>query len=89
MDTNDLIDTLGGTNAVARMCDVKPPSVTEWRARGIPGDRCPAIEAGSQGKFKCEQIRPDLRFTRVPDKRWTWDRRGRPIHDPVPAAAAA
>lgn len=31
-----LIDRLGGTTAVAKMCDLKPPSVSEWRKAGIP-----------------------------------------------------
>lgn len=40
MDSNTtpsvLIDRLGGTTAVAKMCDLKPPSVSEWRKAGIP-----------------------------------------------------
>lgn len=39
MDANLIIDNLGGTNAVATMCDVKPPSVSEWRRLGIPKSR--------------------------------------------------
>ena len=31
-----LIESLGGTSAVAALCDVKPPSVSEWKRRGIP-----------------------------------------------------
>lgn len=33
---NTLIDRLGGTTAVAKLCDCKPPSVHEWRMNGIP-----------------------------------------------------
>lgn len=33
---NNIIDLLGGTNAVARLCDIQPPSVSEWRRNGIP-----------------------------------------------------
>lgn len=39
MDTatsNTIIDRLGGTSETARLCDVKPPSVSEWRKTGIP-----------------------------------------------------
>lgn len=36
MDYSKLIDDLGGTTAVARMFGVTPPSVTEWRTKGIP-----------------------------------------------------
>lgn len=39
MDTQDpniIIDRLGGTSETARLCDVKPPSVSDWRKNGIP-----------------------------------------------------
>ena len=36
MDPNIIIDELGGTNATARICEIKPPSVSEWRKNGIP-----------------------------------------------------
>lgn len=39
MDPNQIIDALGGTAEVARLCDVKPPSVSEWRTSGIPKAR--------------------------------------------------
>ena len=39
MDANQIIDALGGTAEVARMCDVQPPSVSEWRKEGIPRAR--------------------------------------------------
>lgn len=35
----EIIDRLGGTSAVARLCRVRPPSVSEWRRRGIPDAR--------------------------------------------------
>jgi DNA-binding transcriptional regulator YdaS (Cro superfamily) len=34
-----VIDALGGTQAVADICGVKPPSVSEWKRRGIPPAR--------------------------------------------------
>lgn len=36
---SSLIDALGGTSAVARLCEVTPPSVSEWRRSGIPKAR--------------------------------------------------
>ena len=39
MNDSDIIDRLGGTNEVARLCHVKPPSVSEWRQNGIPAAR--------------------------------------------------
>lgn len=40
MDTkataSEVIDRLGGTAAVAKLCEIKAPSVSEWRRNGIP-----------------------------------------------------
>lgn len=36
---NTVIDRLGGTSAVAKLCKCKPPSVHEWRTNGIPKAR--------------------------------------------------
>lgn len=33
---SEIIDRLGGTTAVARLCEIEPPSVSEWKKRGIP-----------------------------------------------------
>jgi DNA-binding transcriptional regulator YdaS (Cro superfamily) len=34
-----IIDLLGGTAQVARMCKVDPAAVSAWKVRGIPADR--------------------------------------------------
>ena len=39
-----IIDRLGGTTAVATICRVKPPSVSEWRVSGIPPARRQYLE---------------------------------------------
>ena len=45
MDTNlkltdtAIIDLLGGTAKVARMCKVDPAAVSNWKIRGIPADK--------------------------------------------------
>lgn len=36
---NTVITRLGGTSAVAKICEIKPPSVHEWRVNGIPKAR--------------------------------------------------
>lgn len=36
MDANRIIDELGGTGAVAKLCDVSEPAVSQWRSNGIP-----------------------------------------------------
>lgn len=39
MTASDIIDRLGGTNEVARLCNVRAPSVSQWRKDGIPRAR--------------------------------------------------
>ncbi len=36
MNTSNLIDNLGGTTTVARICGVTPQAVSQWRRKGIP-----------------------------------------------------
>lgn len=36
---SQIIDSLGGTFAVASIFEIKPPSVSEWRKKGIPKAR--------------------------------------------------
>ena len=83
------LDLLGGTVAVARMAGVSPPSATAWRKRGIPAERCPAIERGSAGKHPCEALRRDIVWHRVPDPDWPWHPQGRPTIDVTKTPDAA
>jgi hypothetical protein len=39
MDSNKIIDLLGGTNAVADLCKVTKGAVSQWRKDGIPSAR--------------------------------------------------
>lgn len=54
---SEIIDRLGGTAAVARLCKVKSPSVTGWRSNGIPSARRQFLEL----------LRPDV-FGQAPEK---------------------
>lgn len=38
-DANRAIDALGGTAAVAELCNVNMQAVSQWRRNGIPGAR--------------------------------------------------
>lgn len=64
-----IIHSLGGPTVVARMLGIKVPSVIGWAGR-IPADRCPAIERAVAGRVTCEELRPDVRWQRVPDAAW-------------------
>lgn len=39
MNSSDIIDRFGGTNELARICDVTPQAVSQWRKDGIPEAR--------------------------------------------------
>lgn len=40
MDASEIIERLGGTTAVARLFEIEPPSVSEWKRRNeIPKAR--------------------------------------------------
>lgn len=43
-DPSQIIDALGGTAVVAKLCEVQPPSVSEWRRVGIPRARLMFLE---------------------------------------------
>jgi DNA-binding transcriptional regulator YdaS (Cro superfamily) len=58
---SELIDALGGTAAVARLVNVRPPSVHEWRSRGIPGDKIMLLGADIERVTHGEVRRWDLR----------------------------
>lgn len=40
----EIIDRLGGTAAVAQICKITAPSVSEWRIKGIPSYRRQYLE---------------------------------------------
>lgn len=39
MDSNQIIDALGGSTEVAKLCDVTVGAVSQWRHDGIPRAR--------------------------------------------------
>jgi len=83
-----MIDQLGGPTAVARMVGCRVPSVIEWRKRGIPADRCPAIERATSGAVTVEALRPDVAWSRIPDPSWPHPA-GRPVIDVARLLAVA
>ena len=78
-----------GVSELALMAGVRPPSVSGWRGAGVPKERCPAIERGTSGRYQCEQLRPDVRWVRIPDPDWRWHADGRPCIDVAAMQVAA
>jgi hypothetical protein len=50
MNDSEIIDKLGGTGEVARICNVSDQAVSQWRLKGIPKAR----------RMYLELIRPDV-----------------------------
>ena len=44
MDSNQIIDALGGSGEVARLCEVSVSAVSQWRKDGIPRARLMYIQ---------------------------------------------
>lgn len=61
-----IIDLLGGTCAVAALCRVRPPSVSEWKRRGIPRARRQFLELFRPDVFGTGEIQ-GLSYLGVPD----------------------
>lgn len=53
MTDNQLIDALGGCNAVARLLGIKPSSVSGWKA--IPNDRKIRLAVIAEEKGICSR----------------------------------
>ena len=63
MTDQEIIQVLGGVTSVARMLDIKPPSVSGWLEEGIPEYRlrelAGQIEMKSEGRFNRRDRWPD------------------------------
>ena len=66
-----IIDLLGGTAKVARMCKVDNAAVSNWRVRGIPADRFmflgARIEKESNGLVTRQDMFPNNYFLIWPE----------------------
>lgn len=58
MDPNQIIDKLGGTAAVARLCEIEPASVSEWRREGIPKARLMFLRLAHPEVFEAPEPGP-------------------------------
>lgn len=52
MNHSEIIDALGGTFRVAELCEVKPPSVSDWRKNGIPRARMMFLQLAKPEVFE-------------------------------------
>lgn len=72
----------GRQSELSRRIGAHAPDVSRWASgeRRVPPDRCPAIELATAGEVTCEELRPDVRWQRVPDADWPHPG-GRPLID--------
>lgn len=59
-DADALIDQLGGTVAVARLCEVTSQAVTQWRRTGIPRARLMYLRAVKPAVFAAHDRHANL-----------------------------
>lgn len=69
-----------------------PDQIRQWRHaygdRKPRPDTCALIEVATKGAVTCEDLRPDLRWSRIKDKTWVWHQAGRPVHEVAPITEA-
>jgi DNA-binding transcriptional regulator YdaS (Cro superfamily) len=63
MTNNEIINILGGTTKVAKLCGVSVPAVAQWRHNGVPQDKliflAASLEKVTEGKMTRKQLFPD------------------------------
>lgn len=63
MNTNEIINILGGTSKVSRLCSVTPAAVAQWRKKGIPEDRmiylAASLEQATNGAITRKSLFPN------------------------------
>jgi phage terminase Nu1 subunit (DNA packaging protein) len=52
MDTNKIIELLGGTAETARICDVSMAAVSQWKIKGIPKTQLRFLKLAKPKAFK-------------------------------------
>ncbi len=65
----DIIKSMGGPAAVARILGIKAPSVIGWGGR-VPVDRRPGLERALYPEWSVEDFGSDANWQRVPDPNW-------------------
>jgi DNA-binding transcriptional regulator YdaS (Cro superfamily) len=61
------VEIAGSKARLAGLLHIKPQAISQWRADGVPPDKCWAIEQVTAGRVRCEALRPDIEFQRDGD----------------------
>ncbi len=55
------IELFGSQAALAAQLNLRQSHVAMWKhRRSVPAEYCPLIERATNGKVRCEQLRPDV-----------------------------
>jgi DNA-binding transcriptional regulator YdaS (Cro superfamily) len=54
------ISSAGTAAELARRLGVLPQHINNWRKRGVPAERCVAIECATEGVVTRHELRPDV-----------------------------
>lgn len=55
------VEICGSQAALAAKLNLRQSHVSMWKARGnVPAEYCPSIERATDGRVRCEQLRPDV-----------------------------
>lgn len=82
MKLSEYLKPRGQTKTLSLAIEVPAALMSQWGlgVRQVPAERCPDIEFSTSGQVTCEELRPDLCWVRVPDKKWP-NKAGRPLVD--------
>lgn len=63
-----ITERFAAASRIADECKVTVPAVRHWANgnREPPLDKCPSIESATAGAVRCEELRPDVPWTRGP-----------------------
>lgn len=91
MNLKTFTDQPGAASRLAKTLGIPAALVSQWTAdkdaRQVPIPRCPAIERATAGAVSCEELRPDVAWVRVKDRKWP-NPAGRPLVDHMATEAA-
>lgn len=71
------VSQLGSMQALADKLGVTKGAVSQWKLDGrrVPAEHCPQIERLTAGEVRCEELRPDVD--------WAFIRERRPRRQPI------
>ncbi|MBX3629331.1 MAG: helix-turn-helix domain-containing protein [Nitrosomonas sp.] len=69
LSIKEVCQYVGGQAKLAKFLNISTSAVNQWvlGRRPIPARFCPEIERFSQGRVKCEDLRPDINWAFLRD----------------------